>query len=80
MLHDSTVRDIPQIFLKPNLDLSQASAFAVVFTGLDCSNSSNNGHKDIQEKLSHYLDIVEVQIAKQVNYTKLENLIKKNFI
>jgi vacuolar protein sorting-associated protein 54 len=65
LLNDATIRDIPQIFLKQDLDLSKSDTFALVFQGLDIN--SDNDHQDQQEKLSHYLDIVEIQIAKQVS-------------
>lgn len=64
LLNEATIRDIPQIFLKENLNLSKAETFALVFHGLDIN--SDVDHDELQEKLSHYLDIVEIQIAKQV--------------
>jgi vacuolar protein sorting-associated protein 54 len=65
LLNDATIRDIPQIFLKANLDFSKPETFALVFQGLLIT--SNMEHHELQEKLSHYLDIVEIQIAKQVS-------------
>ncbi|XP_003705328.2 VPS54 subunit of GARP complex scat [Megachile rotundata] len=62
---------IPKIFLTPNLDLSQKDNFYAVFpfakNGL--LNEESNivmNVKQMQEKLSHYLDVVEVRIAEQV--------------
>lgn len=65
LLNEATIRDIPQIFLKPDLDFSKAESFALVFDGLNIN--SDIEHQELQEKLSHYLDIVEIQIAKQVS-------------
>lgn len=67
LLNEATIRDIPQIFLKEDLDLSKAETFALVFHGLDINSDAD--HEELQEKLSHYLDIVEIQIAKQVKRT-----------
>ncbi|KOC70138.1 Vacuolar protein sorting-associated protein 54 [Habropoda laboriosa] len=63
--------NIPKIFLTPNLDLSQKDNFYAVFTfaknGLLNEDSNIVVHvKQMQEKLSHYLDVVEVRIAEQV--------------
>lgn len=69
LLNEATIRDIPQIFLKQDLDFSKPDTFALVFHGLDIN--SDVDHEDLQDKLSHYLDIVEIQIAKQVsNYLR----------
>ncbi|KAG5676824.1 hypothetical protein PVAND_006631 [Polypedilum vanderplanki] len=66
LLNEATIRDIPQIFLKKDLDFSKSETFALVFEGLDIIKSDSE-HQELQEKLSHYLDIVEIQIAKQVS-------------
>lgn len=66
LLNEATIRDIPQIFLKADLDFSKPETFALVFQGLNIINSDAE-HQELQEKLSHYLDIVEIQIAKQVS-------------
>lgn len=75
-LNDSNLNDIPQIFLKQTLELNNATTFAQVFPGLGGSGDDTAAPSDdrekqsgrlLQEKLSHYLDIVEVQIAKQVS-------------
>lgn len=75
-LDDANFEDIPQIFTKPNLDFNNTDTFEAVFPGV-CDKSSQSGRL-LQEKLSHYLDIVEVQIAKQVralysNYLCIHN-------
>lgn len=79
LLNEATIRDIPQIFLKQDLDFSKPESFALVFHGLDINSDAD--HQELQEKLSHYLDIVEIQIAKQVKILFPElvqwNLIKK---
>ncbi|GLH01415.1 Vacuolar protein sorting-associated protein 54 [Gryllus bimaculatus] len=68
--------NIPKIFLQQNLDLSNPDTFNAVFPfsveGFSKDRGAGNGHsssqsaKLLQEKLSHYLDEVEVQIAQQV--------------
>ncbi|XP_055379265.1 vacuolar protein sorting-associated protein 54 [Condylostylus longicornis] len=60
--------DIPQIFMKASLELNNPETFAQVFPGIGKSNEeSKQSGRLLQEKLSHYLDIVEVHIAKQVS-------------
>lgn len=63
-LDGANFEDIPAIFTKPNLDFNNIDTFEAVFPGV-CDSSSQSGRL-LQEKLSHYLDIVEVQIARQV--------------
>lgn len=53
--------EIPEIFLQQDLPLNNPQVFKEVFRG----NDRNQDHL-LQEELSHYLDIVEVKIAKQV--------------
>lgn len=65
-ISDATLSDIPQIFTKPNLDLNNGDTFEEVFPGVTESHSHSSGRL-LQEKLSQYLDIVEVLIAKQVS-------------
>ncbi|XP_015608424.1 vacuolar protein sorting-associated protein 54 [Cephus cinctus] len=62
---------IPKIFLSPTLDLSRRDDFDAVFPFakeglLDEGGNVVTSAKHMQEKLSHYLDIVEVRIAEQV--------------
>lgn len=64
LLNEATIRDIPQIFLKSDLDVSKPEMFNLVFEGLNIN--SDVEHEVLQDKLSHYLDIVEIQISKQV--------------
>ncbi|XP_067009961.2 vacuolar protein sorting-associated protein 54 [Anabrus simplex] len=71
------ISGIPKIFLQPSLELSNPETFNAVFPfstkeplspgiNKDGSCSSHQSGKLLQEKLSHYLDEVEVQIAQQV--------------
>lgn len=67
-LTDATINDIPQIFIKETLELNNPITFAEVFPGISASqHERQQSGRILQEKLSHYLDIVEVQIAKQVS-------------
>lgn len=52
--------DIPSIFFKSDIEMHNPSTFSQVFPGIQESG------RFLQEKLSHYLDIVEIHIAKQV--------------
>lgn len=63
------VNSIPEIFLKPTLPLNDAGTFNAVFPCVNIEQNSNNYNSGRlqQEKLSHYLDSVEVQIARQVS-------------
>lgn len=63
----SVVADIPAIFLQTQLELSKPNTFAQVFPGISISTDSGRQARVLQEKLSHYLDVVEVQIAQQVS-------------
>lgn len=59
------VADIPAIFLQSQLELYKPNTFAQVFPGI--SDAGRHSGRLLQEKLSHYLDVVEVQIAQQVS-------------
>lgn len=65
-LNDAKLSDIPSIFTKPNLDFGNGETFEAVFPGVTDADNHKAGRL-LQEKLSHYLDIVEVLIAKQVS-------------
>lgn len=65
-INDASLDDIPQIFTKPNLDFTNLDTFEAVFPGV-CDDDNKKSGRLLQEKLSHYLDIVEVLIAKQVS-------------
>lgn len=67
------LQDIPGIFFKAQLTLSEPATFAAVFPGIgDGGDNAQQQQQQssgrlLQERLSHYLDIVEVQIARQVS-------------
>ncbi|XP_076265823.1 VPS54 subunit of GARP complex scat isoform X1 [Rhynchophorus ferrugineus] len=52
---------IPKIYLQPEFHLNDPKVFSKVF-----ENNLKSDH-DLQDELSHYLDIVEEHIAKQVS-------------
>ncbi|EAT47388.1 AAEL001497-PA, partial [Aedes aegypti] len=63
----ANLKDIPEVFLKHNLELHSPASFAAVFPGIgNDGEQAKQSSRLLQEKLSHYLDIVEVLIAKQV--------------
>lgn len=64
-VNDAKLSEIPQIFIKNNLDFNNTEIFEEVFPGVTDSDNHSSGRL-LQERLSHYLDIVEVLIAKQV--------------
>lgn len=68
-LTDATINDIPQIFIKQKLELNNPVTFSEVFPGISTAvqHERQQSGRILQEKLSHYLDIVEVQIAQQVS-------------
>ncbi|KAL5008620.1 hypothetical protein ScPMuIL_014201 [Solemya velum] len=67
------IQQVPKLFLLPNFNLENPDTFSAVFpwTQVEESrgvpNTAKQSSKLLQEKLSHYLDIVEVQIAKQIS-------------
>lgn len=60
---------IPEIFLKQSFPLNNPVIFNTVFPNVVSKKDekSTQSGRLLQEQLSHYLDIVEVQIAKQVS-------------
>lgn len=65
----ANLKDIPEVFLKHKLELHSPASFAAVFPGIgNDGEQAKQSSRVLQEKLSHYLDIVEVLIAKQVCY------------
>ncbi|KAH8418877.1 hypothetical protein KR222_008489, partial [Zaprionus bogoriensis] len=70
--HAAHALPVPEIFLKSQLQLHHAATFAQVFPHYMESESSSSMQqrqqtgRQLQEQLSHYLDIVEVRIAQQV--------------
>lgn len=67
------LEQIPKLFLLPNFCLENPDTFNAVFpwTQVEEPKSTQSGtrhsSKLLQEKLSHYLDVVEVQIAQQIS-------------
>lgn len=64
-INEANLSDIPEVFIKPNLDFTKLETFDAIFSDAYEESSQRSGRL-LQEKLSHYLDIVEVMIAKQV--------------
>ncbi|GJQ85234.1 scat [Trypoxylus dichotomus] len=70
---DASIDTIPEIYVKASLPLNEPAVFNEVFPNISNANNNNNDNKNhqsgrlLQERLSHYLDIVEVHIAKQVS-------------
>ncbi|XP_074063270.1 vacuolar protein sorting-associated protein 54 [Macrotis lagotis] len=74
--HDKSRTDleqVPKIFLKPDFALEDPSTFNSVLPWSHFNTAGGKGNRDaassklLQEKLSHYLDIVEVNIAHQIS-------------
>uniref|UniRef100_A0A182SID3 Vacuolar protein sorting-associated protein 54 n=1 Tax=Anopheles maculatus TaxID=74869 RepID=A0A182SID3_9DIPT len=64
----ASLKDIPEVFLKQQLELHRPATFAAAFAGIgtEGGEQTRQSSRQLQERLSHYLDIVEVLIAKQV--------------
>ncbi|XP_053666941.1 vacuolar protein sorting-associated protein 54 [Anopheles marshallii] len=64
----ASLKDIPEVFLKQNLELHRPATFGAAFAGIgtEGGEQTRQSSRQLQERLSHYLDIVEVLIAKQV--------------
>uniref|UniRef100_A0A8C9QVJ4 Vacuolar protein sorting-associated protein 54 n=1 Tax=Spermophilus dauricus TaxID=99837 RepID=A0A8C9QVJ4_SPEDA len=74
--HDKSRTDleqIPKIFMKPDFALDDSLTFNSVLPWSHFNTAGGKGNRDaassklLQEKLSHYLDIVEVNIAQQIS-------------
>ncbi|XP_054239851.1 vacuolar protein sorting-associated protein 54 [Indicator indicator] len=74
--HDKSRTDleqVPKIFMKPDFALEDSLTFSAVLPWSHFSTAGGKGNRDaassrlLQEKLSHYLDIVEVNIAHQIS-------------
>uniref|UniRef100_F6R1A2 Vacuolar protein sorting-associated protein 54 n=2 Tax=Ciona intestinalis TaxID=7719 RepID=F6R1A2_CIOIN len=65
----ATLKSIPKIFLHKDFSMMIPTTFASVLTSQDATNSrkESSSSKLLQEKLSHYLDMVEVAIARQIS-------------
>ncbi|XP_019372140.1 PREDICTED: vacuolar protein sorting-associated protein 54 [Gavialis gangeticus] len=75
-IHDKSRTDleqVPKIFMKPDFALEDSLTFNAVLPWSHFSTAGGKGNRDaassklLQEKLSHYLDIVEVNIAHQIS-------------
>ncbi|XP_035680170.1 vacuolar protein sorting-associated protein 54-like isoform X2 [Branchiostoma floridae] len=67
------LEQVPKIFMQPNFALENPATFNTVlpwsqFEPPKDKEQGRQSSKLLQEKLSHYLDIVEVQIARQISY------------
>ncbi|XP_054583835.1 vacuolar protein sorting-associated protein 54 isoform X4 [Eptesicus fuscus] len=74
--HDKSRTDleqVPKIFMKPDFALDDSLTFNSVLPWSHFNTAGGKGNRDaassklLQEKLSHYLDIVEVNIAHQIS-------------
>nr|XP_040127141.1 vacuolar protein sorting-associated protein 54 isoform X3 [Ictidomys tridecemlineatus] len=74
--HDKSRTDleqVPKIFMKPDFALDDSLTFNSVLPWSHFNTAGGKGNRDaassklLQEKLSHYLDIVEVNIAQQIS-------------
>ncbi|XP_062585226.1 vacuolar protein sorting-associated protein 54-like, partial [Saccostrea cucullata] len=66
------LQQLPKLFMLSNFDLENSDTFNAVFPWSQVEECKKNGgssqsSKLLQEKLSHYLDVVEVHIAKQIS-------------
>lgn len=75
-IHDKSRTDleqVPKIFMKPDFALDDSLTFNSVLPWSHFNTAGGKGNRDaassklLQEKLSHYLDIVEVNIAHQIS-------------
>ncbi|XP_008315437.1 vacuolar protein sorting-associated protein 54 [Cynoglossus semilaevis] len=64
---------VPKIFLKPDFALEEPATFSAVLPWSHFGGTVGKSSRDVasskllQEKLSHYLDVVEVSIARQIS-------------
>ncbi|KAL1006118.1 hypothetical protein UPYG_G00068070 [Umbra pygmaea] len=74
--HDKSrteLEQVPRIFMKPDFALDDPSTFNAVLPWSHFNSAGGNTSRDVassrllQEKLSHYLDVVEVSIARQIS-------------
>uniref|UniRef100_A0A665URH3 Vacuolar protein sorting-associated protein 54 n=1 Tax=Echeneis naucrates TaxID=173247 RepID=A0A665URH3_ECHNA len=65
--------DVDAIFMKPNFALEDPATFNTVLPWSHFNSAGGKSSRDVasskllQEKLSHYLDVVEVSIARQIS-------------
>ncbi|XP_067115799.1 vacuolar protein sorting-associated protein 54 isoform X1 [Osmerus mordax] len=74
--HDKSrteLEQVPKIFMKPDFALGDPSTFNAVLPWSHFNSAGGKNSRDmassrlLQEKLSHYLDVVEVSIARQIS-------------
>ncbi|XP_023680859.1 vacuolar protein sorting-associated protein 54 isoform X1 [Paramormyrops kingsleyae] len=74
--HDKSraeLEQVPKIFMRPDFALDDSATFNAVLPWTHFSVTGGKANRDIassrllQEKLSHYLDVVEVSIAHQIS-------------
>ncbi|XP_074552157.1 vacuolar protein sorting-associated protein 54 [Halichoeres trimaculatus] len=64
---------VPKIFMKPDFALEDPATFNAVLPWSHFNSAGGRSSRDVasskllQEKLSHYLDVVEVSIARQIS-------------
>ncbi|XP_061736689.1 vacuolar protein sorting-associated protein 54 isoform X5 [Nerophis ophidion] len=67
------LEQVPKIFMRADFALEEANTFNFVLPWTHFNNTSSKNYQDmyssklLQEKLSHYLDVVEVSIARQIS-------------
>ncbi|XP_029374241.1 vacuolar protein sorting-associated protein 54-like isoform X2 [Echeneis naucrates] len=67
------LEQVPKIFMKPNFALEDPATFNTVLPWSHFNSAGGKSSRDVasskllQEKLSHYLDVVEVSIARQIS-------------
>ncbi|XP_070772047.1 vacuolar protein sorting-associated protein 54 [Enoplosus armatus] len=74
--HDKSraeLEQVPKIFMKPEFALEDPATFNTVLPWSHFNSAGGKSSRDVasskllQEKLSHYLDVVEVSIARQIS-------------
>ncbi|KAM3865158.1 vacuolar protein sorting-associated protein 54 [Diretmus argenteus] len=74
--HDKSraeLEQVPKIFMKPDFALEDPATFNAVLPSSHFNSAGGKSSRDmassrlLQEKLSHYLDVVEVSIARQIS-------------
>lgn len=69
----SELEQVPKIFMKPDFALEDPGTFNAVLPWSHFNSAGGKSSRDVasskllQEKLSHYLDVVEVSIARQIS-------------
>ncbi|XP_053272288.1 vacuolar protein sorting-associated protein 54 [Pleuronectes platessa] len=67
------LEQVPKIFMKPDFALEDPAVFGAVLPWSHFTSAGGKSSRDVasskllQEKLSHYLDVVEVSIARQIS-------------